>query len=165
MPEAVVDTAPLNYLICIDAVDVLPTLYGSIWIPPAVNAELCHPKAPERVREWVRSLPEWLQIKEPAELPYQPQARLGLGERQAISLALASRSALLIIDDRDAVDFARQLGLATIGTLGVLDHAAARNLINLPAMLQRLRETTFRAPGRLVTLLLKQDADRKSKDK
>jgi predicted nucleic acid-binding protein len=165
MPETVVDTTPLNYLISIDAVDILPTLYGTIWIPIAVNSELLHPKAPERVREWIRTPPSWLQIKEPAELQYQTQERLGPGERQAISLALALPSTLLIIDDRDAVNVARKLGIPTVGTLGVLDHAAARNLIKLPIMLQRLQKTTFRAPARLVTLLLKQDADRESKDK
>jgi len=42
MPDAVVDTAPLNYLICIDAADLLPKVYGSIWIPSAVEAIGCN---------------------------------------------------------------------------------------------------------------------------
>jgi predicted nucleic acid-binding protein len=34
------DTSPINYLVCIDYIAVLPKLYGRILIPPAVCEEL-----------------------------------------------------------------------------------------------------------------------------
>src|SRR6266849_4416082 len=142
MPDAVVDTAPLNYLICIDAADLLPKVYGSIWIPSAVETELRHPSAPLNVREWIQKPPTWLQINAPKEQENSSLVRLGPGERQAISLALEFRSSLLIVDDRDAIAAARPLGIATVGTLAVLDLAASRNLIDLPTMFHRLQQTT-----------------------
>jgi predicted nucleic acid-binding protein len=42
----VADTSPINYLILVDAVQVLPVLYGRIVIPPEVSEELRHPDAP-----------------------------------------------------------------------------------------------------------------------
>lgn len=43
MKVIVADTSPLNYLILIDSVDILPRLYGSILVPPQVIAELVVP--------------------------------------------------------------------------------------------------------------------------
>ena len=42
------DTTPPNYLILIDSVHVLPTLFGRVYAPSAVMQELSHPKTPER---------------------------------------------------------------------------------------------------------------------
>ena len=42
MHSIVADTTPLNYLVLIQAVDILPTLYGRVIVPPAVTAELAH---------------------------------------------------------------------------------------------------------------------------
>ena len=42
----VADTSPLNYLILIRAEELLVQLYGEVWIPPAVQAELFHRNAP-----------------------------------------------------------------------------------------------------------------------
>ena len=44
------DTTPLNYLLLIEASEILPQIYGSVLIPPAVRDELAHPNAPTRVR-------------------------------------------------------------------------------------------------------------------
>jgi predicted nucleic acid-binding protein len=52
MPVVVADTGPLNYLVQIDAIDVLPKVFGKIVIPAAVHDELAHPGAPAMVRAW-----------------------------------------------------------------------------------------------------------------
>ena len=49
----IADTSPLNYLLLIDEVDILPKLYSHIVIPEAVFAELQRPKAPVSVLEWM----------------------------------------------------------------------------------------------------------------
>ncbi len=43
------DTTPLNYLILIGDVDILPRLLGRVLVPPAVIKELKHPQTPPPV--------------------------------------------------------------------------------------------------------------------
>ncbi len=62
MPPIVADTTPLNYLVLIEAVKVLPRLYGSVFIPPSVLAELSDPYAPAQVRAWATQSRDWLQV-------------------------------------------------------------------------------------------------------
>ncbi|HEV2987453.1 MAG TPA: hypothetical protein VG759_03355 [Candidatus Angelobacter sp.] len=42
----VADTSPINYLVLIKEIEVLPRLYGKIIIPEAVREELLRPEAP-----------------------------------------------------------------------------------------------------------------------
>ena len=49
----VADTSPLNYLVLIDEVDLLPALFGEVLIPQAVFQELKHPKTPAKVQQWI----------------------------------------------------------------------------------------------------------------
>jgi predicted nucleic acid-binding protein len=44
------DTTPLNYLILIDAAQVLPALFGRVCAPTAVMRELSDPRGPQPVR-------------------------------------------------------------------------------------------------------------------
>ena len=49
----VADTSPLNYLILIDEIDLLPALLGKVLLPYAVFRELKHPKtAPKVLNGW-----------------------------------------------------------------------------------------------------------------
>jgi predicted nucleic acid-binding protein len=80
--------------------------------------------------------------------------RLGDGERAAILLALRIRADLLLIDDRDGVRFARSRGFAVTRTLGILDLAAARGLIDLHEAVERLKGTSFRYPPDVLDALL-----------
>jgi len=58
------------------------------------------------------------------------------------------------MDEREGVEEARRLGLVVTGTLGVLDRAAERGLIELAPAIARLRQTNFRIdPGVLDRLL------------
>ncbi len=45
----VADASPLNYLVLIDQIDLLPVLYQKVQIPEAVFAELRRPRAPKSV--------------------------------------------------------------------------------------------------------------------
>ena len=47
----IADTSPLNYLILIDAVDLLPRLYQRVVLPQAAWDELKHFLAPASVSE------------------------------------------------------------------------------------------------------------------
>lgn len=90
-----------------------------------------------------------------------PHTLLGSGEYEAISLALEIAADLVLMDDRDAVIAARELGIATVGTLAVLDRAAEKGWIDLADAFDKLIRTSFRSPLRLMTEMLEQDAQRK----
>jgi predicted nucleic acid-binding protein len=66
------------------------------------------------------------------------------GEAEAITLALEQPGTLLLMDDRHGTVEARKQGLEVVGTLAVLDRAAARGWIDLQEMFRRLRSSTFR---------------------
>ena len=63
------------------------------------------------------------------------------------------------MDDRDGVAFARSQGLAVTGTLGVLDLAARRGLIDLVDAFTRLKATTFHYRQGLLDALLARRED------
>ena len=94
MPLIVSDPSPLNVLIRVGRVDVLPALFGRVVIPGAVAAEMVHPKAPEIVRAFIADLPTWSSVQSPAELMEFPT--LDAGESAAFALALELNSPLMI---------------------------------------------------------------------
>ncbi|MCU1242107.1 MAG: hypothetical protein JWO71_2833 [Candidatus Acidoferrum typicum] len=57
MQSIVADTTPLNYLVLIQAAEILPNLYGTVLIPPAVKAELAHANTPLLCVRGFHSLP------------------------------------------------------------------------------------------------------------
>jgi predicted nucleic acid-binding protein len=99
------DTSPLNYLVLIGQLQVLPVLFGRVIVPPAVMAELQHAGAPAVVRAWAASPPPWLEIRLPARM--ESLHGLGTGEAQAICLAQELGTATVLIDERRAATIAR----------------------------------------------------------
>jgi predicted nucleic acid-binding protein len=80
---------------------------------------------------------------------------------RAIALADAIDADLILMDDRDGVTFARAQGFAVTGTLGVLDLAAQRGLIDLVQAFTRLKATTFHYRQGLLDALLAQQPNEK----
>ena len=152
----IADTSPLNYLILIGTDDALAGLYQKVLIPEQVLQELQHPESPKIVAEWATRLPAWIEFVPSNTFIIEPElADLDPGERSAIALAKTHLpGALLVMDDWKGRREAERRGIPTIGTLGVLRDATAQGLVNLPAALARLRQTSFRAPDDLMTALL-----------
>ena len=72
MTVVVSDNSPLSLLACVGLVDLLPQLFARVLVPPAVVAEMAHPKAPPEVRAFAAALPTWLAVQVPItslELP------------------------------------------------------------------------------------------------
>ena len=149
------DTSPLNYLVLVDADRFLPGLFGQVAAPPAVLAELQHARTPAKVKEWAAAPPAWLQVVAPA--PFVPFDRLGPGESEAIALAQQLNADVVLIDERDGSAVAKQLGLTVVGTPGVLELAAEKGLLALPAAIAELCQTTFRAQEKLLAEMLRRD--------
>lgn len=143
------DTSPLNYLILIGLQDTLPALFDHVLIPEAVRHELRSPAAPQPVKDFFGTWPSWLDCRVVSRVPPALQ-QLDPGEQEAIALAQSEGASLVLLDEKKGRQAARDLGLTVSGTLGVLDRAARRGLVDLSDALKRLEQTTFRATPRLL---------------
>ncbi len=115
---AVFDASPLVFFDVLGYADLLPELHR-VFVPPAVVEELValpgEPGSgvPEKV---------WVEQRAPhAETLGRVEGDLteGRGEKEAVALAL-DLSALVVLDDKRARNYARRVGLRLTGTLGVL---------------------------------------------
>lgn len=139
----VADTTPINYLILIEQIDLLKTLYRRVALPTSVERELLHRRSPMAVREWMRRPPAWLEVLTPRPTSDLSLLNLDAGERDSIVLAEETGADLLIVDELKGRRVAEGRGLAVIGTLGVLRDAAALGLIDLACALDLLSKTSF----------------------
>jgi predicted nucleic acid-binding protein len=160
MRLVVADAGPLHYLVLTGDIELLPKLFESVLSPQVVCDELRDAAAPAAVRLWIANPPQWLDIR-PVPSGGLP-AELDAGESAAIALALSVKADLVLMDDREGVSFARGEGLAVTGTLGILDIAARRGLIDLAEAFERLKHTSFYyRQGLLDTLLDAHARDKK----
>jgi predicted nucleic acid-binding protein len=157
------DTSPINYLVLIGKQDILPALFDRIIVPQSVVRELSAAAAPHSVRRWIAAPPSWLEIREPAKSPGPELFLLGDGERDAIQLAEELKADLLVMDERAGREEALKRGLPVIGTLGIVEQAAERGLLDFAVMLADLKAHNFFISSALEDDFLARDAQRKSK--
>lgn len=151
----VADTSPINYLILIGEIDILPKMYGTVVIPGAVRQELLSQAAPESVRSWIGRAPSWLEVRAPLNVADTMLARLDAGERDAILLAAELHADQLIVDERQGRREAERRGIPVMGTLGVLREAANLQLLDIRAAVARLQTTSFHVAPEVLASLLK----------
>lgn len=148
-PRVVVsDAGPLISLGRLDLLKLLPALFSRVQVPEAVIGEcLARPGNNDAQRIHLAVDSGWLLpcTANDLDLP-----GLDLGERAAISRALALRADLpaghqvaLLADDQAARQRAKALGLAVMGTLGVLVLSKRGGLVDAVAPLIE----TLRAGG------------------
>jgi predicted nucleic acid-binding protein len=137
----VADSSPLIVLIDIGHVAVLPVLFGEVIVPPQVLAELNQPKRPQAVRHFAASRPAWLLERVPTAI--QPIPALHAGEVAAISLAQELKADLLLIDEVRGRRAAAERQIPFTGTIGVLELAADRGLLDLQDAFARVKKTDF----------------------
>jgi predicted nucleic acid-binding protein len=145
MRLVVADTGPLNYLVLIGDIELLPKLFERVLTPQTVRDELANREAPAAVRAWIAQPPAWLELQPNPDIRGDDLTtpKLDDGERAAIAQALAIKAEVVLMDDQDGVTLARRQGLTVTGTLGVLDLAARRGFIDLAEAFERLKATTF----------------------
>ena len=159
MSVVVSDTSPLHYLILCGAETALPRLFSRVVIPPMVFRELQQPNTPAPVRQWASSLPAWATVQSPKNLDLSLD--VDAGELEAICLAREIKAAAVLMDDRAGRIAAIHCGLAVIGTIGLLEQAAAHGLVDLPRVMERLRQTNARLDPGLIQAALERDKTRK----
>ncbi|NJL90188.1 MAG: DUF3368 domain-containing protein [Coleofasciculaceae cyanobacterium SM2_1_6] len=149
------DTSPICYLLLIDQIEILPTLYQVIIISQAVVEELSAANSPSVVKKWIALPPDWLQIQSTSIPQALELEKLDRGEREAIFLAEQQNADLVILDDKAARRLALGRSLRIIGLLGILKDAAQSNLIDLAIVFAKLREVGFWVEPSLLERLLR----------
>lgn len=119
MKEAVVsDSTCLIGLERVGELNILPALFKPVMIPPEVEREFGSSFA-------------WLQVENLTSNVLVAALRLVVDAGEAEAIALASeKSCLLISDDKQARATAKKLGVAVIGTVGVLVKAKQNGVIS-----------------------------------
>lgn len=158
------DTSPILNLLAINRLDLLETLYPSVIIPPAVQAELSALAQKENRFRAAGSgtYPRVQTLPVPAKrLADQFRRQVDPGEAEALALAIELRADLLLVDERAARRLAVQYGLRVRGLLGVLVLAKRRGLLPaLAPLLDRLiNQAGFYIGARLRTEVLRSVAE------
>lgn len=160
MPEpdqvVVVNAAPIISLALVGHLALLKELYGSVLIPPAVQAEVLAGGARDvgvselQEASWIRTAP--LQDSRRADL----LSDLDRGQAEVIALAQELDADLVIIDERLGRRHVRRLGLTLTGTLGVLLRAKEQKLISAIApLIDKLQQDGIRLGQGVVSEALK----------
>ena len=148
------NTSPINYLILIGHINLLPKMFKQIIIPQEVYNELSDAAAPLPVQTWIATPPDWLKVQSINQPSDAIVDLLDPGERAAILIAQELNADLLLLDDMKARRTAMDRGFAITGILGILDQAATMKLIDVPAAIQSLQNTSFWASDSLLQRLL-----------
>ena len=150
------DASPLIALSRVDGLEWLPNLFGRVWMPPEVGAEVlpgCDLPGERAIAQALDS--GWLQISDPAPaLPELPD--LDQGEAACIRIALARQEpALLLMDERAGRAVALEQGLRVAGTAALISMAKQRRLIaSAREVLARLHAAEFRIAPEVIRAVL-----------
>jgi predicted nucleic acid-binding protein len=141
---AVSNTSPISNLASIGRLDLLKFQFSALWIPAAVADELVvHPDPAARAviqtaihEQWIRTA-----LPQTSTLLSILLSSLHKGEAEAIALAIDLKADLVIIDEQEGRQTAKQAGLSVIGVLGIL--LRAKRMGAIPAVrpeIQALRD-------------------------
>jgi uncharacterized protein len=122
----VADSSAIVALSICRGLPLAESLFGEIWVPEAVFAEVSVPGKPEAevLRSWLRE-----RVRSAPAVPLAKVEGLGRGEREAMALYLALSADLLVVDDARAKKAAYANGIEAMGSLGVLLLAKRRGKI------------------------------------
>jgi predicted nucleic acid-binding protein len=153
----VTDSSPLIFLAKLNRLDLLRQEAQEILAPPAVLREITE-QDDEAKRQLEKAQQTWLEVRPVRDVRLLAvlKRELGDGEAEAITLALETHAARIVLDDLDARRLADRLGLRLVGTLGLLLASKLRGEIpSLRAEIDRLRRRGFRASPALVEEILR----------
>ncbi|MCL4506326.1 MAG: DUF3368 domain-containing protein [Chloroflexi bacterium] len=129
------NTGPIIALSQIGRLDLLPALFGRIFIPQAVRDELIQCRAQVDAADWI----EVDSISDTSTVDVLRE-RLDAGESEAIALAIQLNADLVLIDEARGRRVADSRGLSYIGTLGLIVEAKRRgSLTAVSPLLEELR--------------------------
>jgi uncharacterized protein len=138
----VADAGPIIHLSRVGCLDLLPALYGRLLIPSSVYDEVVQAgtglagSAELKGAAWADLVPHDSSSAMFAHL----RSRLDVGEAAAICLATERHADLILSDDREARDVAREMKFPIKGTLGILIEGKQRgDVTHLTPLLHDLK--------------------------
>lgn len=150
------DASPLIGLCHVDGLPWLQQLFGAIWIPAEVNAELIIGNGFAGENALLQAQSDgWLRLTGPTPAtPALPD--LDEGEAACIRTALAdTQPALLLMDERAGRAVAQAHGLKVAGTAAVIGMAKQRGLIGrAKPVFERLHRSDFRISAEVISVVL-----------
>lgn len=155
MKLLVADAGPLIFLAKLNRLNLLSR--ADIRIPAAVMTEI-RAKADAACNQIEQAANDWLKVIEVQNrvIVQLLLADLDLGEAEVIAVAKEINADTLLLDDLDARRFAKRVGFATIGTVGILLSARLQGEISsLRHELNQLQTHGFRISKTLMEEALK----------
>jgi len=159
----VIVIADASVLISLSAIGRLGIIHDcfpdGIQIPPAVWKEVVD-QGHERPGTKDVAFADWIFVREIEDHRFVQYLKLGIdeGEAEAIGLARETNAQVILIDERDARDVAKGLGIKVLGTIGLLIRAKrAGKFDSLKKELDSLQELAkFRLSHNLYRLALRE---------
>lgn len=154
------DASPLIGLARVDGLQWLQALFGTVWMPAEVRAEVVPGKNATRFAEEASILHAeaqgWLKVAGFAPVgPRLPD--LDEGEAACIKIALAqAHGALVLMDERAGRAVAQEFGLRVAGTAAIIGMAKSRGLIgSATEVFARLHGSDFRISADVIRTILR----------
>jgi predicted nucleic acid-binding protein len=140
----ILDTSCLIAFTNIGRLNLLQTLCSSVITTPEVAAEYESP------------LPQWIRInavKDETKIR-SINTILGLGESSAIALALETKNGLVVLDDKRARSYAKNVGLNYTGIIGLLRIGYKKGLVqDIDSIISDLHSVQFHLPDNVEDLI------------
>ena len=121
--RAVSNTSPLSNLASIGRLDLLRAQFSEVLIPQAVMRELsAHPDPDALALLQTAIRDQWIKLSfaDDSHLLKLLLLQLHAGEAETIALAAELRADMVLIDEQEGRQLARQASLPVIGVLGIL---------------------------------------------
>ncbi|HEC85378.1 MAG: DUF3368 domain-containing protein [Candidatus Parabeggiatoa sp. nov. 1] len=152
--EIIIDSSPLITLFRSHQAHLLEPLFTNIWVPNAVFEEVTDDEHNDLASQGLVNA-AWLKRVSVSHIPDMISQRdLGWGESEVLAFTLNCPSAHAMIDDLAARRCAKKLGIATLGTGGMLVIAKQRGIISsVGEALQALRAAGMWLSDDLVRML------------
>lgn len=148
----VADTTPIISLLKIGRLDLLEKLFKTIKIPKAVFQELTSNSQFSKEAEIIKNCVffDFIEVaNNEAVNTLQKETGLDRGESEAIVLAKEINSDLILLDEEAGRTVASKIGLAIMGTVGILIAARKQNFISSEDV--KKAAETFRKTGRFLS--------------
>ncbi len=151
----VVNASPLILLGKAATLGLLGKMAERVDVPRSVAEEVGAKPDGRTILKGISHAPAFVIVEDVGAAPEILSWDLGAGETQVIAHALAHHAERVVIDDREGRRCAMAMGLAVIGTLGIVGRAKARGLIDwAEPVVRRLLATGLYASDELVRRLL-----------
>src|SRR6185437_2006946 len=150
------DTSCISNFLFINELDLLQKIYSKIFIRLAVYNEILALEKSGKDLNYLKSR-EWILVEKDftRNISLLPPKNIDAGEAEAIDLAIYLKADRLLIDERKGSIFAKELGITTIGLLGILKIAKENHFISsVKKLLDQLIDNNFWLSNELYNIVL-----------